>query len=185
VSHHTNQSIMDRINSSSQLKDNFAQLTEQLTLDMRAQFETTFLVSLPSADSATVYVFQYDLVYASDPTISEYVDGATTIVNSALGLDYPQTALAAISVVQTVVDGILGSGKIQATQQSDSLHVTETNIQNPLIQKNSVAACLSIVNTCTAKQWDMKDDFYLAYYIFAVWPVTDAELARFQYEKRG
>ncbi len=169
MSDHSNKNLKQYIKNSGQLTKKMDKLTSQMHDKLVSKWEENFGVPLPNATQADVRVVQYDMFYSDDPSVDEYVHGAQELLQAAIGQDWPQVALASLSVVRSVAEGILGSGAISTEVHADSIRKTETDENDRDKVRTFVTAVLGVTSRASAKDWGTKKDFYVSYYAMAVW----------------
>jgi hypothetical protein len=175
MSNHTNSSIKKHIESNAQLIAKLNALQKQMFSHLVESFSENFGVKIPDASEAVVRVLQFDLVYSSDPIVSEYSAGAQQLLNSALEEDWPKVADNSLTLVEVVLNNVVGKTSINIGVNSESAKYTEVDAEDPNQATTFICACMTVVQECSAKDWETSTNFYASYYVLAVWvPAQEA-----------
>ncbi len=178
MGHHTNKEIKKHIESKDELIQQLNALTAKLQQNLFEEFQKNMGVPLPNANEADVRVVRYDMVYAVDISLDEFLNGARNQLQSILAEEWPKVVMDALDIVSNVVRGIQGSGTIQTGTHISSAKNTYQNVNNPQDEKTFVMACMAIVEEASQQHWQTEEDFYVAYYTLVVWSPTEDELAK-------
>lgn len=159
---HSNPEIEKHIDSTQDLVQKMNELKHSLSQNVLAQFQEDMGVPFPSIVEADVRIFDFSLVYSTDPKIDEYVTGAKGVLDAGLAADFPAVANKALDLVSVVAHGLIGSGGVGIGVKSDSAKIFDKD-------RTFISACYSLVEECSSRDWATAEDFYIANYMFVVW----------------
>lgn len=168
-----NQQIQKHIDSSQELIQKLADLTDSLQQQLFRDFQNTMGVAIPTAVQADVREVEYTMVYATDPVFDSYMQDAKTILDGVFAENWPDVADKALDVVGTVLNGIVGKGTIQTGLHSESGKYSPK--EDP--SKSIVSACFAEVEECSASDWATESNFYVSYYAYVCWQPNATDLA--------
>jgi len=178
MSSHSNQDLQKAIDSNSTLLTKMGALTQQLQTQLLADFEADMGVPVPSAVEAPVRQFEYSMVYSTDPIIQGYMSGAKTLLDGVFSENWPDVADKALDVVQVLLSNIITSQGIQTGASSQSMIVPPNDKHGKL-----VCAAFTEIQECSATDWATQTNFYVAYYVYAVWEPEAAKMAMIERSK--
>jgi len=161
---HSNSDLQKHIEDNSTLISKMETLTQQLQAQLFHDFETDMGVPVPSAVEAEVRQVEYSMVYSTDPIIDEYMTGAKTLLDGVFSQNWPEVANKALDVVQVLLNKVIGSSSIQTGASNQSMIIPPAAGHGKL-----VSAAFSEVEECSAQDWLTQTNFYVCYYVFAVW----------------
>lgn len=164
MSRHSNKAIVKHVEDSATLLDKMHVLTQKLNDRLQQDFERNMGVPLPSVVLAQVRQIDITMFYATDASVDEYVLGAKSLLESALG---QQSGLAfrALDFVGVVARKIIGTGDIKI-----GVHSTGGRVEDLTV------ACLSVVERAKASDWLTQSDFFVCAYALVVWKAAPSKL---------
>jgi hypothetical protein len=163
---HSNSEIEKHVKSSEELIEQMNKLQDALADTLKIEFKKTVGIELPTAIQAKVLKTDAAMIYSTEAKIDEFVTGASTLANAALGSDLPEVVNAATQVATVAAKTILGGGQIQVGFQGDSAMVTHGEDQ-------WLIAAYSSNQICTSEQWFSDKDFFVGKYVYLILQVTN------------
>lgn len=157
MSKHSNKQIEKHVDDSATLLDKMNVLTQKLQENLYKDFEQGMGCPLPNILLAKVRQTEVVMVYATDPKLDEYINGARKVLNAALTGDTSSLINGILDVVEVVASRIIGSGDVKVGVHSSAVRTGEL-----------VTAVFSAVEKASAKDWATAADFFVAYYAFVV-----------------
>jgi len=167
MSKHANKAIVEHIHTSQKLVDEMNELAGKLQETLEKEFEKVMGCPLPGITLAMVRETNIDMLYSTDAKVGDYIDGARKILGAAFAEDKVAFTNGILGLVDVVVSGIIGTGKIQAGTHSTAARTG-----------GYVAGVFAVVETASAKKWLTKADFFVCYYAFVVFRPATAQEAR-------
>jgi hypothetical protein len=159
-----NKAIQQHVEDSTVLLAKMQKLSSELENNLAANFEKTMGLPLPTAMAATVRQTDITMVYSTDPSIDEYINGARKLLGASLKGETSETINGMLDVVEVVVRKIIGSGNIKTGIHGTAAHTGQY-----------ITTVFSAVQEASAKEWLTAANFYVAYYAFVVFKPTPQE----------
>jgi hypothetical protein len=161
---HSNKQIQQHVEDSSVLLAKMQTLTSELENALVSNFEKTMGVPLPTIVDAVVRQTDITMVYSTDPSVDEYINGARKLLGASLQGETIETTNRILDVVDVIVRRIIGTGHIRAGIHSTAAHTGRY-----------ITAVFSAIEEASAKDWLTKADFFVAYYAFVIFRPTPQE----------
>lgn len=158
---HSNQKIKRTVEDSKELVEKMNKLSGTLQQSLMDNFEKNLGVPLPTITEAAVRETDTVMVYATDPKVDEYINGARKIVSAALSQEATPIINGMLDVVEVVAKKIIGGGDIKT-----GIHSTAANIGG------YVTTAMSVVQMASAEEWLTEANFFVSYYAFVVFKPT-------------
>lgn len=161
---HSNKQIKKHVEDSSVLVAKMQKLTNDLQDALHKNFEQSMGVPLPNIIEARVRQTDITMVYSTDPTVDEYINGARKILGASLQGEKIELINGMLDLVDVVVGRIIGKGQVQTGIHSTAAHTG-----------SYITAAFSAIQKAAAKDWLTNADFFVAYYAFVVFRPAEKE----------
>ena len=154
---HSNKKIKKHVEDSKELVDKMQKLTSTLQETLQKNFEDSMGVPLPTIMGAIVRQTDTAMVYSTDPSVDEYINGARKLLGAALGGEKLEIINGMLDIVDVVATKIIGKGDVKTGIHSTSARTGDY-----------ITAAFSVVQMATAKDWATEANFFVSYYAFVV-----------------
>lgn len=157
MSGHSNKKIKQHVEDSKVLVDKMQKLTDSLQDALQKNFNQAMGIPLPSIMDTMVRETDIAMVYSTDPSIDEYINGARKLLGAAFEGEKIGVINGMLDLVDVIVSKIIGTAELQTGIHSTSAKTGDY-----------ITAAFSAVQKATAKDWLTSADFYVSYYVFVV-----------------
>jgi len=160
---HSNKTIKKHVDNSKILNEKMQELVEVLHSNLETQFEKDLGVKIPNALQAEIREIDIAMVYSTDASVDEYMDGANSILGAVFSGDEADIVTKSLDFVGEVVRKVIGSSTIEV-----GIHSSSGKIKSSEGETYAVA-CYTSTEMCSSKEWLTDSDFFVSNYCLIVW----------------